>query len=381
MISLSMMRAPTMQAARLRMRGFSSMPMRVAHENQKWNLKKWASLGAGAAGLALCASEPSRADGASTLPFSLEGSKYDMSTFMGRTMAFYEVIDPKHLLVGQAEIDKAKALLEDYKKNGKKAPAGVTDEQLWEAKTCVEINCHPVTGEALFAPGRMAAFVPANVPIVIFMTMASGAPMIALSQVTNQTYNVVCNYVNRSGVDVDFMSLGKSYLLAVSSAITIAVTGNKLVSAIPALQSLGILVPYSAVAMAGTANLGFTRMDEWNGRGTPVKDADGKEVGMSLEAGKTAVLQTCLSRCILLPIVPMVLPGLVCKAVGITAFGPRLAAELALVITAYVGVMPACLAVLPPTMEIDVKDLEPEFHNLTDSKGQKITTVYANKGL
>jgi len=171
------------------------------------------------------------------------------------------------------------------------------------------------------------------------------------------------------------MSLGKSYVLAVASAITIAMTGNKLVNAIPALQSLGILVPYSAVAMAGTANLGFTRMDEWNGRGTPVKDEAGNQVGFSLAAGKTAVLQTCLSRCILLPIVPMVLPGLVCKAVGITSFGPRLAAELALIITAYVGVMPACLAVLPPTMELDVKDLEPEFQNLGISK------VFANKGL
>jgi len=377
------MRAPAMQAARasLRMRTFSSMPARVAKETPKWNLKKWASLGAGATGLALCVSEPSRADGAAAMPFSLGGSKYDMSTFMGRTLAFYEVIDPRHLLVGQAEIDKAKALLEDYKKAGNKAPAGVTDEQLWEAKTCIDINCHPVTGEALFAPGRMSAFVPANVPIVIFMTMASGAPMIALSQVTNQTYNVVCNYVNRSGVEVDFMALGKSYLLAVSSAITIAVTGNKLVGAIPALQSLGILVPYSAVAMAGSANLAFTRMDEWNGRGTPVKDADGKEAGFSLAAGKTAVMQTVISRCLLLPIVPMVLPGLVCKAAGITGFGPKLAAELVLVITAYVGVMPACLAVLPPTMELDVKDLEPEFHNLVDKKGAPITKVYGNKGL
>merc|ERR1719355_276512 len=99
------------------MRGFSSMPARVAKENKKWNLKKWASLGAGATGLAFCASQPSRADGAATLPFSLAGSKYDMDTFMGRTYAFYEVIAPRHLLVGQTELDKAKKLIEDYKKN------------------------------------------------------------------------------------------------------------------------------------------------------------------------------------------------------------------------------------------------------------------------
>lgn len=276
---------------------------------------------------------------------------------------------------------RQKKLLEDYKKNGNKAPAGVTDAQLWEAKTCIEINCHPVTGEALFAPGRMSAFVPANVPIVLFMTMAKGAPMVALGQLSNQTYNVVCNYVNRSGESVDFMALGKSYLLAVTSAISVAVTGTKLVSAVPALAKLGILVPYTAVALAGSANLGFTRMDEWNGRGTPLKDEDGKEIAFSLIGGKTAVFQTVISRCILLPIVPMVLPGLVTQAIGITAFGPKLAAELSMIIVAYVGVMPACLAVLPQTMELDVKDLEPEFQNLYNKKGEKVTKVYGNKGL
>lgn len=205
--------------------------------------------------------------------------------------------------------------------------------------------------------------------------------MIALSQWTNQTYNVICNYVNRSGKEVDFTLLGQSYGLAVVASISIAVTANKLVQSIKALQSLGILVPYSAVAAAGSANLAFTRMDEWNGRGVPLCDEDGKEVGFSLAGGKVAVFQTALTRCCLLPIAPMILPGLVVRALGITSFGAATFVELLGITTAYVGVMPMTLAVLPQKMEIEVKDLEPEFQNLTNAKGEKITKVYGNKGL
>ena len=53
MISRAMIRAPALQAhANIRMRGFSSMLGRAAKESKGSNFKKWASLGAGATGLA-----------------------------------------------------------------------------------------------------------------------------------------------------------------------------------------------------------------------------------------------------------------------------------------------------------------------------------------
>jgi hypothetical protein len=251
----------------------------------------------------------------------------------------YELIDPRNLLIFQGDIDKAKQLIKDYKANGNKAPAGVTEEQLWTAKTTIDINVHPITDETLWAPGRMSAFVPFNVPICLFMMLAKGAPQIALSQWINQTYNVTCNYVNRSGEEVDLTLLAQSYGLAVAASISIALTGSKLVNSVKALQSLGVFVPYVAVAMAGSANVSFTRMDEWAGRGVPLCDEDGKELGFSLLGGKAAVTQTVLTRSCLLPVAPMILPGVVVKALGIGGLAAT-SVELVIITMAFGAVLP-----------------------------------------
>jgi len=352
---------------------------------KKWNLQVLAAAGAGAAGLALCVPQPSRTEassGASQLPpFGLDNSKFDKSTFWGRTNGMFELIDPRNLLVTEADITKAKALLDGFKKNGEKPQAGVTEEQLWEAKNIIDINVHPVTGEILFAPGRMSAFVPMNVPLCAFMIMAKGTPQIIMSQYLNQTYNAVNNYVNRSGDTVDMMALAQSYGLAVFASISIAMTGSKIVSSVKALSALGPFVPYIAVALAGSANVGFTRMDEWNGKGVPISSEDGTDLGYSLLAGKAAVTQTVLTRSCLLPIAPMILPGLVVKFLGITSFGAAAVVELSIITVAFGCMLPMVLAVLPQKMQLETKDLEPEFQNKHDKKGQLITKIYANKGL
>lgn len=38
-----------------------------------------------------------------------------------------------------------------------------------------------------------------NVPLCAFMLMANGTPQVLAAQWLNQTYNMVNNYVNRSG--------------------------------------------------------------------------------------------------------------------------------------------------------------------------------------
>ena len=52
-------------------------------------------------------------------------------------------------------------------------------------------------------------------------------------QWVNQTYNVVNNYVNRAGPEVDMTALLSSYALAVGSAIGIAVGAGALMKARP----------------------------------------------------------------------------------------------------------------------------------------------------
>merc|ERR1719424_580563 len=237
----------------------------------------------------------------------MDSPKYDQSAFYGRLMGMIEYIDPRGLLLTTDDIKKAQALLEEFKKTGKN-PEGVSDEAMWDARKTVEVSVHPVTGEELIKIGRMSAFVPMNVPLCAMMLMASGTQQIVFTQWLNQTYNMVNNYVNRAGATVEWSALLQSYGLAVTASCSIAMGAKKIIGAIPALQAFGPFVPYLAVISAGSANVSFTRMEEWNGKGVSIVDADGNDLGLSLKAGQLGVLQTVLSRSCFLPIAPMVMP-------------------------------------------------------------------------
>ena len=43
--------------------------------------------------------------------------------------------------------------------------------EFWEAKKIVDAIIHPATGEVMFWPGRMSAFVPVNCPIAAGMLL------------------------------------------------------------------------------------------------------------------------------------------------------------------------------------------------------------------
>jgi len=318
-------------------------------------------------------------------PFTMDSPKYNQATFYGRLMGMIEYIDPRGLLISSEDIKKSQALLEEFKITGKK-PEGISDESMWEARKTVEVSIHPVTGEELIKVGRMSAFVPMNVPLCALMLMASGTPQIVFTQWLNQTYNMVNNYVNRSGATVDWSSLLQSYALAVGASCSIAVGAGKLIKAVPMLQVMGPFVPYLAVISAGSANVSFTRMEEWNGKGVSIVSEDGTDLGLSLAAGQMGVMQTVLSRSCFLPIAPMVLPVFAMKAIGrsipvLTIGALGVVTELVLITGCISTMLPCALALLPQKMEIPVSKLEPQFQNLTDSKGQQITKVFANKGL
>jgi len=315
----------------------------------------------------------------------MDSPKFDQSTFYGRLMGMYDYIDPTTLLLTTDDLKKSQALLAKYKETGKK-PDGVTDAEMWQARKNVEVSIHPVTGEELLKIGRMSAFVPMNVPLCAFMLMASTQPQVLFAQWLNQTYNMVNNYVNRSGATVEWSSLLQSYALAVTASCSIAVGAGKLMKAVPSLQVMGPFVPYLAVISAGTANVSFTRMEEWNGKGVSIVDEDGNNLGMSKAAGQLGVLQTVLSRSCFLPIAPMVMPVLAMKALKgaapfLTVGVMGVVTELVLITGCISGMLPVALAILPQKMELSVSSLEPEFQSLKDSKGQPITKVYANKGL
>lgn len=90
--------------------------------------------------------------------FQLGKSKYDLNTYTGRVRHFFNLIDPRTLLVSDAELQESKALLDNYRR-GILTPV-VTDEQLWKAQKIVQSIVHPDTGEKIPMPFRMSGYVP-----------------------------------------------------------------------------------------------------------------------------------------------------------------------------------------------------------------------------
>ena len=77
---------------------------------------------------------------------------------------FRTVIFKQHVWRGKTSSLNSTLL---YQNVWSQLPEGTTDEMLWEAKKIVDAIIHPATGEPMFLPGRMSAFVPMNVPIAM----------------------------------------------------------------------------------------------------------------------------------------------------------------------------------------------------------------------
>eukprot|EP00316_Scyphosphaera_apsteinii_P024242 CAMPEP_0119333994 /NCGR_PEP_ID=MMETSP1333-20130426/86425_1 /TAXON_ID=418940 /ORGANISM="Scyphosphaera apsteinii, Strain RCC1455" /LENGTH=320 /DNA_ID=CAMNT_0007344199 /DNA_START=55 /DNA_END=1017 /DNA_ORIENTATION=- len=317
-----------------------------------------------------------------TPTFNPKSSRFDQSTFSGRLSHFRQMVDPKTLLTTPTELKAAQGLLERHAKG---EAADVSDDDLWEAKRIKDAVIHPVTGEEMFLPGRMSAFVPVNTIPTAGMLLARSPAATVFWQWINQSVNVMCNYVNRSGATIDTSQVAQAYGLAVGVSCSIAVGAGKLVqSGPPWVRRLGIAVPYAAVVAAGASNVAFTRLPEMT-HGVPVVDADGNALGVSKKAAVTSVAMTVASRNVVLPIAPMLLPpitlGAMRAAMPFIKGTPALAVEVGLVAASIYFALPVAIAIFPQELAIPVNALEPEFQGLKDSHGNVVTSVLCNKGL
>lgn len=101
-------------------------------------------------------------------------------------------------------------------------------------------------------------------------------------------------------------------------------------------------------------------------------------------AAQSAVVSTVLSRNLLLPIAPMLLPPLAMAVVrSMIPLGAvaGAVAETGFVAASIAGALPVAIAVFPQEMRIATSGLEPQFQNLVDAQGKKIEYVVCNKGL
>lgn len=309
----------------------------------------------------------------------MDETYYEQSIFSGRLANMLDLIDPRRLILSDSHIRRCEALVNEFKRT-KRLPERdgrvVSDQEMWEARMVVDTCIHPATGEILFAPGRMSAFTPMNIPIAVFMLNFQGPVGTVVMQFVNQTYNAVNNYVNRASAEVPWSELGKSYVVAVTVAVSVVLAARRAVAVYPVLQRFGVLVPYIAVGSAGGTNIAFMRSSEWMGDGVPVTAPDGTLLGTSKVAGRSAVLNTIVTRGLFLPMFPLLIPPM---AMSVLPGGA--VTELA-VITAAIGIgLPCALALLPTTMELDAASLEEELRNRKDANGRPVTTVFASKGL
>jgi hypothetical protein len=272
-----------------------------------------------------------------------------------------------------------------------KAPAGATNDDMWEAKKLLNAAVHPSSGATLHPLVRMAGFVPINVPMVAGMLMLStSVPAAMFFQWSNQTYNSAINYANRAGgAEVSTTDLATNYGLAVGSACGLAYGLSHWVKVGPPIvRHLGTkpwAIPYASVGMAGAANIYFSRRNELT-TGVPVCFADGSEAGLSQAAAQQGLVQTIASRGLLLPLPLLVLPPLVVTAVqrlpGLGSPRLKVPLELGAITACLVVALPGCIAAFPQTLELSTSSLEPRFHGLKDpANGQAVTKLYSNKGL
>mmetsp|Transcript_27145 Transcript_27145/g.68461 ORF Transcript_27145/g.68461 Transcript_27145/m.68461 type:complete len:428 (+) Transcript_27145:311-1594(+) len=322
------------------------------------------------------------ADENKTPAFDPAKTRYDPKTYWGRVKLMRDMTDPSTLLCSEQDLADCQALLKSWKK-GKK----YTDEEhekFWWAKKVVDSTIHPVTGEVMFLPGRMSAYVPANVPItsgmIIFGPRSIGSTM--FWQWMNQSVNVGCNYANRSGSAIDNNKLFGSYMLACSSACFVAVGLSLLTKRVVALQRLGLVIPYFAVCTANAANMFSTRMEEWQ-TGVPVFDKNGKQLGLSAKAGFEGVWQTLVNRGWITPIPFLIAPPVIMA--GLKPFIPGGAVatlvEVGVITAAMYYSIPYTLALSAQTLELSPATLEEQFQGLKYKDGSAVDVIYVNKGL
>ena len=120
--------------------------------------------------------------------FSSTGCRYDQSTYAGRLAHFREMVNPSTLFISDDELNKKINLLGRHAKG---EATGATDAELWDAKRVKDAIIHPVSGDKMFLPGRMSAFVPVNTIPTVGMLVAATPMQTVFWQWINQSVNVM----------------------------------------------------------------------------------------------------------------------------------------------------------------------------------------------
>ena len=182
----------------------------------------------------------------------------------------------------------------------------------------------------------------------------------------------------------------QSYLLSVGSSIVVALAIRKALSGYTKnFHGAKLIIANSfssfwACAIAGYLNAYFMRRTELE-RGIDIQDPETNTiVGKSKVAAKRAVDQTANSRFFLA--VPIFIPPTILYFIEKKGLMPknfyiRTALELSLISFELFCAVPFAIGIYPQTGKILNNEIEEEFRQLKNSKGEHIKEFIFNKGL
>lgn len=217
-----------------------------------------------------------------------------------------------------------------------------------------------------------------------------GAPLV---QWANQSYNVAVNYGNRNigKNEMTTQDIAISYAGAVFSSCSIALGLGRVSDNLNKAANPGFgvrlfrgAVPFIAVASAGVLNVVLMRRGEIQS-GITIKDEEGNDRGVSKAAGVKAISEVAMTR-VALPAPILLFPPIIMSVWDRLAFAKarptwRPVVQVPVITACLWLALPLAIGLFPQMSSISAAKLEPEFRNLTDSKGKKIEVFYFNKGL
>ncbi|XP_078079289.1 sideroflexin-2 [Mustelus asterias] len=315
--------------------------------------------------------------------FNIDAPRWDQTTFVGRLKHFFNITDPRTVIVSNANLDKAKHLVDSCRAGT--VPPGTTEEQLHYAKKLYDSAFHPDSGERMNLIGRMSFQVPGGMAITGFMLQFyRTVPAVVFWQWVNQSFNALVNYTNRNAASpISTKQIGVAYLTATSTALATAVGLNLYTKKAPPL--LARWVPFVAVAAANCVNIPMMRQQEILS-GITVTNENENNLGKSRIAAVMGITQVVVSR------VTMAAPGMIILPIMMEhlekyPFMRRIKflhapMQVMLVGCFLIFMVPAACSLFPQRCSMTVSKLEPELRDSIITKyGDKVNCVYFNKGL